>query len=77
MVQRLATDSPPLREIAARPDLSQYARRNFERFLSSAGTTSERYGAVLRSPQAVERALEIFELSECLNDIMVRYPPEI
>ncbi len=77
MMQRLATDSPPLREIAARPELSQYARRNFERFLSSAGTTSERYGAVLRSPQAVERALEIFEFSEYLTDILVRYPAEV
>jgi [glutamine synthetase] adenylyltransferase / [glutamine synthetase]-adenylyl-L-tyrosine phosphorylase len=77
MVQRLAVDSPQLREIAARPDLSQHARRNLERFLSSAGTTSERYGAVLRSPQAVERALDIFELSDYLTDILVRYPAEV
>ena len=77
MVQRLAVDSPQLWEIATRPDLSQHARRNLERFLSSAGTTSERYGAVLRSPQAVERALDIFELSEYLTDILVRYPAEV
>ena len=77
MMQRLAIDSPPLREIAGRPELSQHARRNFERFLSSAGTTSERYGAVLRSPQAVERALDIFEFSEYLTDILVRHPAEV
>jgi [glutamine synthetase] adenylyltransferase / [glutamine synthetase]-adenylyl-L-tyrosine phosphorylase len=77
MVQRLAIDSPQLREIAARPDLSQHARHNLERFLSSAGTTSERYGAVLRAPQAVERALDIFELSEYLTDILVRHPAEV
>jgi [glutamine synthetase] adenylyltransferase / [glutamine synthetase]-adenylyl-L-tyrosine phosphorylase len=77
MMQRLAIDSPQLREIAGRPELSQHARRNFERFLSSAGTTSERYGAVLRSPEAVERGLEIFEFSEYLTDILVRHPREI
>ena len=77
MVQRLAIDSPQLREIATRPDLSQHARCNLERFLSSAGTTSERYGAVLRSPRAVERALDIFEFSEYLTDVLVRYPAEV
>ena len=77
MMQRLAVDSPQLREIAARADLSQHARRNLDRFLSSAGTTSERYGAVLRSPEAVERALTIFEFSEFLTDILVRHPAEV
>ena len=77
MMQRLAMDSPQLREIAGRPELSQHARRNLERFLSSAGTTSERYGAVLRSPEAVERALDIFEFSEYLTDILVRHPREV
>ena len=77
MMQRLAIDSPQLRELAGRPELSQHARRNLERFLSSAGTTSERYGAVLRSPEAVERALDIFEFSEYLTDILVRHPREV
>ncbi len=77
MLQRLAVDSPQLREITGRSDLSQHARRNLERFLSSAGTTSERYAAVLRSPQAVEQALEIFECSEFLTDILVRHPREV
>ncbi len=77
MMQRLAIDSPQLRELAGRSELSQHARRNLERFLSSAGTTSERYGAVLRSPEAVERALEIFEFSEYLTDILVRHPREV
>jgi glutamate-ammonia-ligase adenylyltransferase len=60
-----------------RVDLSQHARRNLDRFFSSAGTTSERYGAVLRSPGAVEKALTIFEFSEFLTDILVRHPEEI
>ena len=77
MMQRLAIDSPRLLEIAGRSDLSQHARRNLDRFLSSAGTTSERYGAVLQSPAAVERALQIFEFSEYLTDILVRHPAEV
>ena len=77
MMQRLAIDSPRLREIATRADLSQHARRNLDRFLSSAGTTSERYGAVLRSPDAVEKALTIFEFSEFLTEILVRHPREV
>jgi glutamate-ammonia-ligase adenylyltransferase len=77
MMQRLAVDSPRLREIAGSADLSQHARRNLDRFLSSAGTTSERYGAVLRSPEAVGRALSIFEFSEYLTDILVRHPAEV
>ena len=75
--QRLALDLPRLRGTAARAELSQHGRRNLERFLSSAGTTSERYGAVLRSPEAVERSLDIFELSEYLSDILVRHPSEV
>ena len=77
MMQRLAVDSPRLREIAATAELSQHARRNLDRFLSSAGTTSERYGAVLRSSEAVGRALTIFEFSEYLTDILVRHPAEV
>ena len=77
MMQRLAVDSPRLREIASRVDLSQHARRNLDRFLSSAGTTSDRYGAVLRSPDAVEKALTIFEYSEFLTDILVRHPETV
>ena len=77
MMQRLAVDSPRLREIAGRDGLSQHARRNLDRFLSSAGTTSERYGAVLRNPELVERALTIFEFSEFLTDILVRHPAEV
>jgi glutamate-ammonia-ligase adenylyltransferase len=76
-MQRLAVDSPRLREIAGSAELSQHARRNLDRFLSSAGTTSERYGAVLRSPEAVGRALTIFEFSEYLTDILVRHPAEV
>src|SRR5271166_6547214 len=77
IMQRLAVDSPQLLESITRSELSQHARRNIDRFFSSAATSSERYGAVVRSPEAVESALKIFEFSEYLTDILVRYPTDV
>lgn len=77
IMQRLAIDAPQLLKNISRSDLSQHARRNLDRFLNSAATSSERYGAVLRSPQAVEDALTIFECSEHLTDILVRCPADV
>ena len=77
ILERLASDSPPLHQTACRPDLSPQARRNLYRFLSSAFTTSERYAAVLRHPEAVPRALALFEASDYLTDILIRHPEEI
>ena len=74
IMQRLAVDAPRLLDVISHADLSPHARRNLDRFLSSAATNSERYGAVLRSPEAVEHALTIFEFSNYLTDILVRYP---
>jgi glutamate-ammonia-ligase adenylyltransferase len=77
VLRRLADDSPALYEIASRRDLSARTRKNLYRFLSAAFTSSERYAAALRSPRAVESSLRIFELSDYLTDILVRYPEEI
>jgi glutamate-ammonia-ligase adenylyltransferase len=77
IMQRLAMDSPQLLASITRSELSQHARRNVDRFLSSAATSSERYGAILRSPVAVERALKIFEFSDYLTDILVRHPADV
>ena len=77
IMQRLAVDAPQLLASISRSDLSQPARRNLDRFFSSAATSSERYGAVLRRPEAVEHALRIFEFSEYLTDILVRYPADV
>src|SRR2546430_7030984 len=44
-------------QIASRQDLVPQTRKNLFRFLSSAFTSSERYAAVLRHPEAVSRAL--------------------
>lgn len=77
ILERLAADSPVLHKIASRQDLSLPARRNLFRFLSSALTSSERYAAVIRQPDAVRRALRVFEASEYLTEILVRHPEEI
>src|SRR6185437_7938696 len=74
LLQRISEDSPALHEIAVRPDLDSVTRRNLYRFLSAACTSSDRYAAVLRSPQAVERALELFGNSDFLTDILLRHP---
>jgi len=77
IMQRLALDAPQLLGTITRSELSQHARRNIDRFLSSASTSSERYGAVLRSQESVQRALRIFECSEYLTDVLVRYPRDV
>ena len=77
IMQRLAMDSPQLLAAITRSELSQHARRNIDRFLGSAATSSERYGAVLRSQESVRQALKIFEFSEYLADILVRHPQDV
>src|SRR3954464_1698485 len=77
VLRRLADDSPGLYEFASRRDLSARTRRNLYRFLTASFTSSERYAAALRSPRAVERSLRVFDLSDYLTDILVRYPEEI
>jgi [glutamine synthetase] adenylyltransferase / [glutamine synthetase]-adenylyl-L-tyrosine phosphorylase len=77
MMSHLAADSPALHQVASSASLDPQMRRNLFRFLSSAFTTSERYAAVARAPQALRQALEIFRLSDFLTDILTRHPEEI
>jgi [glutamine synthetase] adenylyltransferase / [glutamine synthetase]-adenylyl-L-tyrosine phosphorylase len=77
ILEQLARDSPRLHEIVCREGPGPVGRRNLFRFLSSARTSSERYAGVVRLPEAMERALKIFEVSEYLTDILVRHPEEI
>jgi len=77
MLTRLAADAPQLYEVSSRRDLSPTARRNLQRFLSSAFTSSDRYAAVAANPAALERALALFETSEFLTDLLVRHPEEL
>jgi [glutamine synthetase] adenylyltransferase / [glutamine synthetase]-adenylyl-L-tyrosine phosphorylase len=77
MMARLASDSPALYQALSGAALDPAARRNVFRFLSAAFTSSERYAAVARAPQAFHNALQIFRLSDYLTDILTRHPEEI
>ena len=74
---RSAVDVPQMLESVDKAVLSQSARRSLGRYLSSAATGAEGYRAVLSSPQAIGRALEVFDCSEYLTDILVRHPSDI
>ena len=76
-MQRLAVDAPRIFEVVSRASLSAHARRNLDRFLSSAATNAERYSAIVSAPEAVERALTVFEGSSYLTEILVRYPADV
>ncbi|MBZ5646793.1 MAG: DUF294 nucleotidyltransferase-like domain-containing protein [Acidobacteriia bacterium] len=77
ILERLAADAPELHDVVASRDLTARTRRNLQRFLSSAFTSSERYAAVIRQPGAVERAIRLLAVSDFLTDILVRHPQEI
>ncbi len=77
MMQRLANDSAALFRMASRSDLTSAMRRNLHHFIASAGTSTERYQSVLKAPAGVERALKLFDASEYLTDILMRYPGEV
>jgi [glutamine synthetase] adenylyltransferase / [glutamine synthetase]-adenylyl-L-tyrosine phosphorylase len=77
ILERLASDAPSLYEIANRGELNPQARKNLYRFLGSAFSSSQRYGAVLRNQEAVSRALTLFEASDYLSEILIRHPEEI
>ena len=77
ILERLAGDAPPLFKITNRPGLGPTARKNLFRFFSAALTSSERYAALVRYPEAVSRALVLFEASDYLTDLLIRHPEEI
>lgn len=77
ILAHLGRDAPELREMIGQTALSPQGRRNLFRFLGSARSSSERYGAILRSCDAVRNALRLFECSEYLSEISVHYPEEI
>jgi glutamate-ammonia-ligase adenylyltransferase len=77
MLERLATDAPELYEITNRPGLSQQARRNVHRFLASAFTSSHLYAVLVRHQKEAGHALNLFDASDYLTEILVRHPEEI
>lgn len=77
MLQRLAQDAPAVYEIARDAALASPERRNLVRFLSAAFTSSDRYAAIVRSPHGVERAMQLFQLSDFATSVLLNHPEEI
>jgi [glutamine synthetase] adenylyltransferase / [glutamine synthetase]-adenylyl-L-tyrosine phosphorylase len=77
LIEKLSEDAPEIAALVNSTDLSGTARKNLLRFLSSAYASSERYAAVLRQREAIVRSISLFENSEYLTDILVRFPEEV
>jgi glutamate-ammonia-ligase adenylyltransferase len=77
ILERLAQDAAELHQAISKENLGGHARKNLFRFLSSALTSSRRYAEVTRNARGVIRALALFEASDYLTDILIRYPDEI
>jgi glutamate-ammonia-ligase adenylyltransferase len=77
LLDRLTEDAPELSEAIKHAAPGSAERKNLLRLLSAAFGSSERYAAVLRHQKVVAQSLPIFELSEYLTEILVRYPDEV
>jgi len=76
MLDRLAQDAPRLFAAAQATEPGSHGRRNLQRFLSSIFTSSTRYAILLRYPEALFTATQLFETSGFLTDVLVQYPEE-
>src|SRR5262249_20057040 len=74
VLQRLKADSPALHRLVSAAELTAHGRRNLHRFLGSAMAGGERYAALLEHPEAIGKALTLFETSDYLAGILIRYP---
>ena len=74
MLERIAADSPELYRVVTQGGLSEFARKNLQHFLSSAMTTSERYSMIRNHPQALQRAIRVFETSGYFSDVLAQHP---
>jgi len=77
VLRRLTGDAPDLLAKINRADLSPHARRNLDRFLNSMATSSERSGALQCAADWMDLAVEVFELSEYLSEILIRHPTDV
>jgi [glutamine synthetase] adenylyltransferase / [glutamine synthetase]-adenylyl-L-tyrosine phosphorylase len=75
--RRLAIDAPELLAKLSAAEISPHAMRNVNRFLNSAATSVERYDAVVRAAGGIALALQIFECSEYLSEILIRHPADV
>jgi [glutamine synthetase] adenylyltransferase / [glutamine synthetase]-adenylyl-L-tyrosine phosphorylase len=77
ILRRLAADAPGLYRTTIAPDLGAQARRNLFWFLWSAFSNSDRYAVLIRHPEAIDSALQLFDASDYLTETLVRHPEEI
>ena len=76
LVEKISHDAPELARVL-RQEISPVGRRHLLRYLNAAYGSSERYAAVVRWQKSLAAAAELFEASEYLVDLLVRYPEEI
>lgn len=76
LLERLAADVPELSR-ALNQNVTPAGRKNLLRFLSSAYSSSERYAAMLRYQSAIGRMSSLFDASDHLTELLVRYPEEV
>jgi glutamate-ammonia-ligase adenylyltransferase len=76
MLDRLAQDSPQIFAAAQDAEAGSLRRRNLQRFLSAVFTSSARYAFLLRHPEALAPAMQVFDTSGFLTDVLVQYPEE-
>ncbi len=77
ILNRIAHDAPNLHQILIKRPASDHGRRNLFRFLSSGFASSRRYAEMIGNQDALIRALDLFEFSDYLSEILIRYPEEI
>ena len=77
ILHRLSQDAPDIYDLALCKGCDMRVRRNMQRYLVAAFSSSERYASLLAAPRGLQRALELFSLSDYLTDMLVRNPEEI
>jgi glutamate-ammonia-ligase adenylyltransferase len=76
LLEQLSRDAPELARVLHQ-ETSPVGRRHLLRYLNAAYGSSERYAAVVRWQRPLAAAAELFETSEYLVDLLVRYPEEV
>jgi glutamate-ammonia-ligase adenylyltransferase len=74
VLQRVKADSPVLYNAISFSQLDQHARKNLHRFFGSAMASPERYNVLLENSGAAAKAMQLFEASDYLSDMLVRQP---
>jgi [glutamine synthetase] adenylyltransferase / [glutamine synthetase]-adenylyl-L-tyrosine phosphorylase len=74
VLQRLKSHSPALHRLISTTELGVHGRRNLHRFLGSAMAGGERYSALREHPEAIGRAIALFETSDYLAEALIRHP---